>query len=68
MFYISMNTFLHVQRPLVTLIVSLQTARLCSKCFVVVISFQCQRTLTEADSIPHHTILQEKNGKPREVK
>ena len=66
MFYISMNTFLHVQRPLVTLIVSLQTARLCSKCFVVVISFQCQRTLTEADSIPF--ILQEKNGKPREVK
>lgn len=57
MFYISMNTFLHVQRLLVTLIVSLQTARLCSKCFVVVISFQCQRTLTEADSIrpPHFT-------------
>lgn len=67
MFYISMNTFLHVQRLLVTLIVSLQTARLCSKCFVVVISFQCQRTLTEADSI-RPLILQEKNGKPREVK
>ena len=55
MSYICMNTFLHVQIPLVTFIVSLQTAKLCSKCFILMTSFQRQRTPTEADSIPHFT-------------
>lgn len=65
MFYICMNTFLHVQRPLVTFIVSLQTARLCSKCFVVMISFQCQRTPTEAESIP--PFYRRKTGGPERL-